>query len=163
MRETREQCLTITQRLLCQLRFFGELHFSSNSNMNKYINATDSCQKLSHQMIHAPPDDFLSSIVSGEKKLQCCGVSLWTILSIEDRTYAGAAEKRRMIPAPRISGDSCTRRRGHLCSIPESLEGILIHPGPICLGTGHTPMAYFTSFLPKLPISSSSGCHPQMP
>lgn len=106
MRETREQCLTITQRLLCQLRFFGELHFSSNSNMNKYINATDSCQKLSHQTIHTPPDDFLSSIVSGEKKLQCCGVSLWTILSIEDRTYAGAAEKHRMIPAPKFSGDS---------------------------------------------------------
>lgn len=163
MRETREQCLTITQRLLCQLRFFGELHFTSNSNMNKYINATDSCQKLSHQMIHPLPDDFLSSIVSGEKKLQCCVVSLWTSPSTEDRTSAGAAVKHRTPPAPRVSEGSRARWRGHLCSTPESLEGILIHPDPISLGTGHTPMASFTPFLPKLLVSSSSGCHPKMP
>lgn len=46
---------------------------------------------------------------------------------------------------------------------PRVPGGTLINPGPICPGTDHTPVASYFPLLPKLLVSSSSGCHPQMP
>lgn len=127
MRETREQCLTITQRLLCQLRYFGELHFSSNSNTNKYFNVRDYCWKLSHQIIHPFPDAFLSNIQPSLLQLQCCDVSLWIIPLTEGRSNAAAAVKHRMSPAPRISGGAGPGRAG-IAAAPGTLQETLINP-----------------------------------
>lgn len=159
MRETREQCLTITQGLLCQLRYFGELHFSSNSNMNKYINITDYRQKLSHQIIHPLPHAFLSNIQSSPLQMQCCDVSLWIMPLSEGRSDTAAAAKHRT--APRLSGGGAGPAGAGIPAAPETIQGTMINP---CTRPGHRVRVTCLRLLPppllpKLLISSNSGCH----
>lgn len=120
--ETRSNASQREQRLLCQLRYFGELHFSSNNNTNKYINITDYHQKLFHQIIHPLPDAFLSNIQSSPLQPQCCDVSLWIIPLTEGRSNAAAAAKHRTAPAPRVSRGSRARWSRHLCSPRDPTE-----------------------------------------
>lgn len=54
MRETREQCAAITQSLLCQLRFFGELNVNSNTNASTSSSSTQQLLPPCYAETHIP-------------------------------------------------------------------------------------------------------------
>lgn len=96
MRETREQCAAITQSLLCQLRFFGELNVNSSTNASTSRSSTQqllpSCYAETPLLCRNPhPPDLLTySWLSHweKKKIGHSQLSLGSLTSPGAKTFS---------------------------------------------------------------------------
>lgn len=105
MRETREQCAAITQSLLCQLRFFGELNVNSSTNASTSSSSTQqllpSCYAETPLLCRNPhPPDLLTYSWLSHWEKKKIGHSQ---LSLESLTSPGAktfSHRHKTAPFP---------------------------------------------------------------